>query len=317
MELYRAVIENNISPNKDGRVQVRIFEFHSDDKEKIKTEHLPWAEVMQSTAFGFSSGVGFSSIPNIGTWVFVTLDHGNPNMPIVIGAISGNSELKSDTSKGFNSPDGVFPLTDRLEEEDQNRLQRVEKLNETIHQTINDTLDIFTKTDSVSGADVSQTEPSSLSDLTKYPDNAVIETKSGHVIEIDDTPGNEKIRLYHSSGTYKDYRPDGSIVDRVMNNINENIKGYVHTHIEKSVKMYIEENLDEIIDGSVKRNIGKTLDEHIVGNVNQTMDKNQTITIKKNLILNVDGNLTWNIKGKCDMNSATEFDLDAPIINLN
>lgn len=309
MELYRAVIENNISPKKDGRVQVRIFGIHTDDKSLVKTEDLPWAEVMQITAFGFSSGVGFSSIPNIGTWVFVTLDHGNPNMPIIIGAISGNSELSSDTSKGFNSPDGVFPLKDRLQEEDQNRLQRVENLDKTIHQKIMDTLDKPTTTDGVSGADITMTEPNSLSDKSKYPDNAVIETKSGHVIEIDDTPGNEKIRIYHTSGTYKDYRPDGSISERTMKNINKVVKGYVHTHIEKSVKTYINENIDEIIEGYVKRNIKQNLDEHINGD----------------LTLTVDGNLTWEVGGNIKINSGGtqtttnggNYSHTAPRIDLN
>ncbi len=287
MKVYRAVIENNISPKKDGRVQVRIFELHTSDKQKIKTEDLPWAEVIQSTAFGFSSGVGFTSIPNIGTWVFVILDHNNPNIPIVIGAISGKSVKAANTSVGFNSPDGVFPLRDRLNEEDQNRLQRIEELDKTIHKIINDNLDKPTTTDSISGADISMIEPNSLNDLSKYPDCAVIETKSGHVIEIDDTPGNERIRLYHKSGTYTDYRPDGSLSEKMQKNVNRVIKGYLHEHIEKSVKRYINKNIDEIIGGYVKRNIKQDLKEHVNGNLNLT----------------VDGNLTWHVGGNINITS--------------
>lgn len=308
MKLYRAIIENNISPNKDGRVQVRIFGIHNNDKQAVQTKHLPWAEVMQSTAFGFSSGVGFSSIPNIGTWVFVTLDHDNPNMPIIIGAISGNST---------ESNEYQFPLDDRLNEEDQNRLQRVDKLDQTIHQKINDTVDIVNKTDGESGANVTQTEPNSLSDLTVYPDNAIIETKSGHVIEIDDTPTNEKIRMYHTSGTYIDYRPDGSKIEKTKMNINSITEGYIHEHIMKSVKTYINENMDEIIDGYVKRNIGSTLDEHIVGNVKQTMDGNQTIKIAGNLDIDVGGTINIKSGGSQTNTNGGNYSHTAPKIDLN
>jgi uncharacterized protein (TIGR02594 family) len=267
MKLYRAVIENNISPKKDGRVQVRVIGIHDSDKNKVKTEHLPWAEVMQSTAFGFGSGVGFSSIPNIGTWVFVIMDHDNPNMFIVIGAISGKSAQKSDPSLGFNSPDGIFPLEDRLNEEDQNRLQRVENLDKTIHKTINDNIDEVTKTDSDSGADVTMTEPNSLSDLSLYPDNAVIETKSGHIIEIDDSPNNEKIRIIHRTGSYFDMRPDGSIVHKTVSGADNY---YIHseninTHIEKCVKKYVEGNIDKIVEGYIKESVGEDKFSHIAG----------------------------------------------------
>jgi len=220
--IYRAIIENNISPEKDGRVQVRIFGIHSPNPGSsgnnpwvVKTEDLPWAEVEQSTAFGFGSGIGFSSIPDTGTWVFVRLDHDNPNYPIVTKAISGKSTKKEGKY--------TLPLKDRLNEQDQNRLQRVEELDKTIHAKINKSRDNVSSSgnspkvqwkDSVSGADVTSFEPISLSDKSKYPNNSVIETKSGHVIEIDDTPGNERIRMYHKSGTYIDFRPDGSKVEK-------------------------------------------------------------------------------------------------------
>lgn len=36
----------------------------------------------------------------------------------------------------------------------------------------------------------------------KYPYNRVIETASGHSVELDDTPGSERIMIYHKSGSY-------------------------------------------------------------------------------------------------------------------
>lgn len=36
----------------------------------------------------------------------------------------------------------------------------------------------------------------------KYPYNRVVETASGHSIEIDDTPGSERVMIWHKSGSY-------------------------------------------------------------------------------------------------------------------
>jgi len=39
---------------------------------------------------------------------------------------------------------------------------------------------------------------------TEYPYNLTYTTKSGHAIELDDTPGNERIHIWHSSGCYEE-----------------------------------------------------------------------------------------------------------------
>lgn len=51
---------------------------------------------------------------------------------------------------------------------------------------------------------------------TKYPHNKTITTKSGHLIELDDTPKAERIHVYHKSGSYIEIFPDGSIVTKSM-----------------------------------------------------------------------------------------------------
>lgn len=50
----------------------------------------------------------------------------------------------------------------------------------------------------------------------KYPFNHVWKTKSGHIIEIDDSPDNERIHIYHKSGTYTEINHDGQKVTKVM-----------------------------------------------------------------------------------------------------
>ena len=47
---------------------------------------------------------------------------------------------------------------------------------------------------------------------SKYPFNKVIATPGGHEIELDDTEGNQRIRIKHSSGAYIQINNDGRIV---------------------------------------------------------------------------------------------------------
>jgi hypothetical protein len=46
----------------------------------------------------------------------------------------------------------------------------------------------------------------------EYPYNRTITTKSGHAIELDDTPGNERIHIYHKTGTYIEINSEGQYV---------------------------------------------------------------------------------------------------------
>lgn len=49
----------------------------------------------------------------------------------------------------------------------------------------------------------------------RYPNNKVFKTSAGHLIEIDDTPGKERIRIFHKSGSQIQFRIDGSVNQRV------------------------------------------------------------------------------------------------------
>ena len=39
-------------------------------------------------------------------------------------------------------------------------------------------------------------------------------TRSGHILEFDDTPGSERVQVYHKSGSYLEILPDGTIVTK-------------------------------------------------------------------------------------------------------
>ena len=72
----------------------------------------------------------------------------------------------------------------------------------------------FTNKPSANSATSSFSEPESMY-RAQYPYNHVFESESGHLIEIDDTPGSERLHWYHRSGTFTEIHPKGTRVDRV------------------------------------------------------------------------------------------------------
>ena len=81
-----------------------------------------------------------------------------------------------------------------------------------------------------------------------YPYNKVYQSESGHVIEIDDTVGKERISQYHRSGTFQEVHPDGSVVQRIVND-NYQI-------VAKDDKIYIAGNADLTVEkGNVTINV--------------------------------------------------------------
>jgi len=50
----------------------------------------------------------------------------------------------------------------------------------------------------------------------QYPYNKVYKSESGHIQEVDDTPGHERILTEHKAGTYQEYKPDGNLVTKVV-----------------------------------------------------------------------------------------------------
>ena len=67
-------------------------------------------------------------------------------------------------------------------------------------------------------------EPES-SYAAQYPFNHVWQTQSGHIIEVDDTPANERIRTYHKSGTYTEISKDGTEVSKIVGDGYEIVAG--------------------------------------------------------------------------------------------
>lgn len=130
---YIGKIVDNKDPLKRGRLKCRILELISDS---TKESNLPWCEVKGSLFSGDSDVVGVSSVPKIGSLVYISFLYNDPSFPIVTGYVRGK--------------------------EDSSNLHKVENLDNTIFKTRNDNL-------------IGNEQPP-LNNNSIYPNNNVIET---------------------------------------------------------------------------------------------------------------------------------------------
>jgi uncharacterized protein YcbK (DUF882 family) len=95
-----------------------------------------------------------------------------------------------------------------------------------------------------------------------YPYNKVTQTESGHIIEIDDTPGSERLHIYHKSGTYIEIDANGSMVKRT--------KGSSYEIIDRNGKISIAGKADISINGACNIFVGNDANIEVEGDVNLT-----------------------------------------------
>ena len=84
---------------------------------------------------------------------------------------------------------------------------------------------------------------------SQYPYNHVHESESGHIREIDDSPGHERLFTQHRSGTFEEIHPNGNKVVKVIGDNYEIVAGSSNVSITGSVNITVEGTVRELIKG--------------------------------------------------------------------
>lgn len=108
-----------------------------------------------------------------------------------------------------------------------------------------------------------------------YPFNKTLKTESGHLLELDDTVGVERITIQHRSGTFHSIEPDGSQMTRIVNDQytvickdNEvHIGGKVNVKILGDAKIEVEKDVTLDVGGDAKITVAKTTAIESTGNL--------------------------------------------------
>ena len=125
----------------------------------------------------------------------------------------------------------------------------------------------------------------------RYPLNHVHESESGHIIEIDDTPGGERLHREHMSGTFEEWHPIGDKVVKVIGSNYEIIAGSSNVLIKGDVNVTIEGTKKELIKGDYIL--------EVEGDYTRKVHKNERVKIGAG---KSGGNLETEIKGSYSYN---------------
>jgi len=121
---------------------------------------------------------------------------------------------------------------------------------------------------------------------SQYPYNQVQETPSGHVIEIDDTPGGERVLFKHRTGAGIEMRADGSVVISSKSQRVEVTQGDATTIVEGEGTLVYKGNVNLRIDGDFNVDVGGNYNLNVAG------DKKEEIKGRHTKVVNRDQNYT-------------------------
>lgn len=111
--IYFGVVEERCSdPFKTGRCKVRVLGIHTENRQELPTEDLPWAYPVTSVNSASFSGVGTSPTGLIeGSWVVVVFGDEFKQQPIILGSLPGIPTTES-TYREPQTIERPIPLVD-------------------------------------------------------------------------------------------------------------------------------------------------------------------------------------------------------------
>jgi len=144
-----------------------------------------------------------------------------------------------------------------------------------------------------------QPTPGPTGGFSQYPYNHVYESESGHVIEVDDTKGGERLMTQHRTGTFEEIYPDGTKVTRIVKDNYDIIMSNNNVYIGGSCNLTIEGDLKTLIKGNY------TLE--VEGNYNEKIGKNRNTKVgsmgRGNYSFEILGNQTGNVVNANTLNT--------------
>ena len=126
----------------------------------------------------------------------------------------------------------------------------------------------------------------------QYPYNKVIQTESGHIIEMDDTPGCERLHVYHKSGTFIEIDSNGTIVKRT--------KGSSYEIIDRNGYISVTGDANLSVKGAIKIFVGGDANIEVEGDTN----------------VKCFNDITMEAAGRVDISATEEINLHSANVNI-
>lgn len=220
-----------------------------------------------------------------------------------------NQEKLITQTVGFIDPAAAFPTKEYIGRSEANKLATGD---------VNGTIVQQKEMQRVKGIQLPNNERWEQPQVTynaEYPYNKVLQTESGHIIEMDDTPGSERLQVYHRSGTFIEIDPNGTIIKRTKGTSYEIIdrNGYIavsgdaHLSVSGATKIFVGGNADIEVEGDTNVKSLNDITVQAAGKMNLSATEEINIASAN---VNIEAYHTINFKSKEKLNAYVEKDLN-------
>jgi len=272
----RARVEDNLDPKRLGRIRVHCPALYGDGISD-------WADPCMP--FYGGRDCGFFSVPPVGSMVWVECEEGLIDYLIYTGG------FYAEVDDGHGS-DGSDAEEDVEFQNDRSSVPAHAK-------------GFYDGSDT--GGPKGNKKVPATSFEGQYGEVTVLRTKSGHMLELDDTKGAERVQLHHKSGSHVEILPDGTIhiisTGRILSHA-ESIREFSST--DKLVE--VGTDCTETVGGNHTKNINGELSNNILGG---TTHNTSSVTSKVDNGVDLDvGSLTGNINATLDLTVGSRVSLN-------
>lgn len=249
---YRGIVRDVDDPRRLGRVRAQLPELFGNE---LLTD---WAWPV--LPYGGLADNGFFFVPEVGSGIYVEFESGNVDRPLWTGV-------------WWSEPDGTAE-TPKLAREERDETTKAPK-----------------GTDRAVTADGKTIAEPESPYAARYPKNKVLKTRSGIVIELDDTEGKERLHFWHPTGTYEEMAPDGSLRRRVQ--------GQRFLVVELGDDIHVKGTRNVVVDGDATLRVGGDYvvlvegdkRETVRGNLDQVVHGDKNVRVRGSYAEHVDGEI--------------------------
>lgn len=305
---FLGVVEDRKDPEKLGRVRVRCFGWHTDDKTLIPTDALPWAHPVHPTS------VPASYTPKEGDWVVGFFADGEAaQSPFILGTIPGKPKSKPKSNDGFSDPSGKYPKY--LNESTLSRLARGDTQGTVVEtRKRNQTKGVTT----ASGGKWNEPTPAY---GTQYPFNFAHETESGHALELDDTAGKERVHLAHKKGTYIEMDAQGNRAEKIVKDNYTVILGSDYLYVAGKCSITVEGDLDLRVGGTFNVQAGAihmtaAKEFKALGTGGMKLESSKGMDLKSGSAMKIGGGGALDLSGSKATLQGAKVDVVAALVDL-
>jgi hypothetical protein len=151
----------------------------------------------------------------------------------------------------------------------------------------------------------------------RYPYNKVFAGESGHALEIDDTPGFERLNIAHRSGTFTETGPDGTQVNKIVGNgysiIEKDgfvlIEGTANVHVAGQCNVFIMNDTTLSMHGKVSLDIHNDVNVNIGGSLGISVQEGIYVRNEGDMSLQNKGNINSDVAGASSSKVVGKYNL--------